>query len=102
MSQRNCTLWQVLVCGSAGVTCQCVQCGSAKFQNFCAVGEKIKTHSGRQCMLGFCLSVSFFIPSLIFHFHCQFAVSVVFSPLVHNGTHMICWGGPEHLSFIVH
>jgi len=45
----NCTLWQVLARVSAGATCQCVQCVQAiEFQNFCAVGKKIKIHSGRQ------------------------------------------------------
>jgi len=32
---------------------------------------------GNECR-GICLSVSFFIPSLIFHFNCQFAVSLSF------------------------
>jgi len=32
---------------------------------------------GNECRV-ICLSVSFFIPSLIFHFQCQFAVSLSF------------------------
>ena len=44
----------------------------------CGGGKKLKhIRVGNECRV-ICLSISFFIPSLIFHFHCQFAVSLSF------------------------
>ncbi|OIO08854.1 MAG: hypothetical protein COZ76_07390 [Flavobacteriales bacterium CG_4_8_14_3_um_filter_35_10] len=48
------------------------------------MGQKLKHIWVGNEYQGICLSVSFFIPSLIFHFHCQFAVSLSFFPLGHN------------------
>ena len=68
--------------------------------NFNNLGLKKLKHIrvGNECRV-IRLSVSFFIPSLIFIFHCQFAVSLSFFRLCITFCRLPQWGISEHFTF---